>query len=728
MLTKVGIEINADAKKALRAFDEVAKKANAAQKAAQQLGEFTAGPVGLSIKFNAVAEAAQKAIQVLQQAAQVIDNVSQRAIQVNNVFGNLAFGIEGARKATRGMVTDFDLAVAANQAMSLGVTNNAKDFAELAGAAQALGARINQGPKESLDSLMTALGRGSTMMLDNLGIVLKETEAYDIYARQLGKTANQLDDNEKAEAFRKVAMQKVIEAAKGVTVETNNAASAVQRFKIEIQNIEDRALGAADKTASLRDTLRDYVMVNDVSIASVKAHGASVMELESAMADLGVSTSHLGKSSTEWVKLLQRAKMDAKLATDEFKRWGKSAEGIAQISKELNAIQTSAQAYARGIIDKDRLHDIERELALHGSQRGRMEQINALLNEKAELTAKQLELEGKLSEAEEVRFQNELRQISASVGRSGGGGRRRSQWEGTEIGSIGSRGSGIAMASDRADFQDQMSGVQMARAGQGAQQAQDDFKIKQLEERQARMNEFDKFANEQLENEKKRLEEEAEATKKAEEAKRKEIELTMRSRMEIASATQALTSQSAALAGFAAEAGIKGGKRREAAMKAIAGSELITIGIVETVKAVAAFAGFNYVEGALHVGAAALAYARGGQLLSQAGGSGGGGGPSGGFAGAAAFGGGGAADSGGATQSSTGGGDRPSSNGPISESEESVQRSGRGGRPGPTRNRDRDGAAPTVNLFHLGALDDGSLIKIDQGLAHIRRKSGRNSS
>lgn len=278
-------------------------------------------------------------------------------------------------------------------------------------------------------------------------------------------------------------------------------------------------------------------------------------------------------------------------------------------------------------------------------------------------------------------------------------------------------GSALGTARDRDAFNDQLGGAQMADAGQKAKAAQVRFEEETAEKRKKL-----------LEDHNRALEESLEVEIRAEQRKREEIEMTMRSRMEIASATQALTSQSAALAGFAAEAGIKGGKRREAAMKAIAGSELITIGIVETVKAVAAFAGFNYVEGALHVGAAALAYARGGQLLSQAGGSGGGGGPSGGFAGAAAFGGGGAADSGGATQSSTGGGDRPSSNGPISESEESVQRSGRGGRPGPTRNRDRDGAAPTVNLFHLGALDDGSLIKIDQGLAHIRRKSGRNSS
>lgn len=294
----------------------------------------------------------------------------------------------------------------------------------------------------------------------------------------------------------------------------------------------------------------------------------------------------------------------------------------------------------------------------------------------------------------------------------------RAQFQG-EFGKVemARAGSALGTARDRDLFNDQLGGAQMADAGQKAKAAQVRFEEETAEKRKKL-----------LEDHNRALEESLEVEIRAEQRKREEIEMTMRSRMEISSATQALTSQSAALAGFAAEAGIKGGKRREAAMKAIAGSELITIGIVETVKAVAAFAGFNYVEGALHVGAAALAYARGGQLLSQAGGSGGGGGPSGGFAGGAAFGGGGTADTGGSPQSSTGGSSRPESNGPVSESEESVQRSGRGGRPGPTRNRDRDGGGATIQVFQIGQIDDAGAIKIEQALARAKRKSGRSSS
>lgn len=65
-------------------------------------------------------------------------------------------------------------------------------------------------------------------------------------------------------------------------------------------------------------------------------------------------------------------------------------------------------------------------------------------------------------------------------------------------------------------------------------------------------------------------------------------------------------------------------KKQEQIASATAGAQAIIVGVLETVKAAAAFASFNYVQGALHTAAAAFAYAQGGMLLAQAGGAGGG--------------------------------------------------------------------------------------------------------
>lgn len=54
---------------------------------------------------------------------------------------------------------------------------------------------------EALDDIVTGLGRGSAMILDNLGIVVNQKEAQEEYAASLGKTVEQLSEAEKKQAL-----------------------------------------------------------------------------------------------------------------------------------------------------------------------------------------------------------------------------------------------------------------------------------------------------------------------------------------------------------------------------------------------------------------------------------------------------------------------------------------------------------------------------------------------
>lgn len=269
---------------------------------------------------------------------------------------------------------------------------------------------------------------------------------------------------------------------------------------------------------------------------------------------------------------------------------------------------------------------------------------------------------------------------------------------------------------DRDKFAAEKAEADMAKAGMDAKRAQDAFEEEMHEKSKRRLEEHNRL-----------LQAELDAKIEAERQKKEAIEATARAQMQVADLTASLTSSSVQLASMGAEAFVKGEKRKNAVMKGLAASEMVVVGITETVKAVAAFASFNYVEGALHTAAAAVAYANAAKLGSEAGGAGGGRGVSvpGAF-GASAFGGG--TDTGGSTQSSSGGGSRPSNNGPVSESEESVQRSGRGGRPGPTRGRQSEEGRPIVQVFAVGNIDDAGAIKIEQALKRAQRKSGRSTS
>ncbi len=142
---------------------------------------------------------------------------------VEQSFGRLssAMGINGQAMlanmstATRGMVANYDLMTSANKAMLLGLPVTAASMGDLAKTATILGKAMGQDATKSLDDLITALGRSSPMILDNLGLTVKVGEANEAYAAKLGKTVESLTEAEKKMAFYEAAM----EAARRKTAE-----------------------------------------------------------------------------------------------------------------------------------------------------------------------------------------------------------------------------------------------------------------------------------------------------------------------------------------------------------------------------------------------------------------------------------------------------------------------------------------------------------------------------
>ncbi len=112
------------------------------------------------------------------------------------------------KSGSRGMVAEYDLMTAANKAMLLGLPVTTDSMGQLAQTATTLGRAMGLGPTKSLDDLITALGRSSPMILDNLGLTVKLSEAYDRYAEKLGLTASQLTEADKKTAFYEEAMRK----------------------------------------------------------------------------------------------------------------------------------------------------------------------------------------------------------------------------------------------------------------------------------------------------------------------------------------------------------------------------------------------------------------------------------------------------------------------------------------------------------------------------------------
>lgn len=144
--------------------------------------------------------------------------------------------LSAMKKASLGTVSEFSLMSAANKAYSLGVISNTDQMTTLMEIARVKGQAMGRTMNEALDDIVTGLGRGSAMILDNLGIVVNQTEAQKAYADSIGKTVEQLSEREKKQALIN---------------------AVVTQGKTELENAGNATLDFAGKQAKLATTFED---------------------------------------------------------------------------------------------------------------------------------------------------------------------------------------------------------------------------------------------------------------------------------------------------------------------------------------------------------------------------------------------------------------------------------------------------------------------------------------
>jgi hypothetical protein len=102
---------------------------------------------------------------------QKLSAVERSFERLTSSIGQSGEAMRGAlREGTRGLVSDLDLLQSANKAILLGLPVTSDEMRDLAKTATALGKAMGQDATKSLDDLITALGRSSPLILDNLGL------------------------------------------------------------------------------------------------------------------------------------------------------------------------------------------------------------------------------------------------------------------------------------------------------------------------------------------------------------------------------------------------------------------------------------------------------------------------------------------------------------------------------------------------------------------------------
>jgi hypothetical protein len=235
--------------------------------------------------------------------------MAERANQVSLANQALKISITSAREATMGMVADYELTVAANKAVSMGVVKTDKEFAALSKTAAKLGLTMGQSAGKSVDDLTTALARQSPMILDNLGITMKVEEANAEYARRIGKVADALTDAEKKQAFMTIGLERATEAADKANVSLDTHAAKLLRAQSSWQNFKDEMALAGTSLAvgsweayegTLVAITEQFQTFGDVVHLRTKAANKEIQDLLAVSGQLSPAFKNATRDAAAW--------------------------------------------------------------------------------------------------------------------------------------------------------------------------------------------------------------------------------------------------------------------------------------------------------------------------------------------------------------------------------------------------------------------------------------------
>ena len=163
----------------------------------------------------------RQAVQMVKDFARV-EAMSVAFDTLSGGVGNAQIALGQLSKAVGGTMSKMDLLQSSNNALILGVAKSSHEMNTMFGVAVKLGRAVGRTAKDSVDSLVTGIGRQSRMMLDNIGIIMDTEKAYASYAAKLGVTVESLNDTERRQAFLNATLEAAKEKADmlGDSVET----------------------------------------------------------------------------------------------------------------------------------------------------------------------------------------------------------------------------------------------------------------------------------------------------------------------------------------------------------------------------------------------------------------------------------------------------------------------------------------------------------------------------
>lgn len=201
-----------------------------------------AGVIGRAAKVGVVALAGLAA-----GAAKLALDAS-KIQQVRNAFNALTADMEGGANkilnsltdSAAGLITQADAMKSFNLAAGLISKQFAEELPSAMGPLTKVAAATGESMDFLLDSLVRGVGRLSPLILDNLGIQVDLTKAYEDFADANGLVATELTKNQQQQALFAQVQEKLLENTKDLPPVVGTAAQAWGAFTTSMRNFKDQ--------------------------------------------------------------------------------------------------------------------------------------------------------------------------------------------------------------------------------------------------------------------------------------------------------------------------------------------------------------------------------------------------------------------------------------------------------------------------------------------------------
>ena len=229
--------------KAMKDLEKTVKKTGSSNKevadsfksANNALGSFSKSLKGLVAGYLGV-EAAMKGIDFAEQAA----DAQQAADAFNRLFEEMGKNAEEEfqkiKDASMGLIPDAALKQATVTAASLGVP--IEKIAELMEVAVVKSREMGTSATKAFEDLATGIGRGSPMILDNLGLTIKLGDANEKMAKKLHKTVGELTSQEKTMALTNAVIEAGADAVNRYADAGLSAKQKMEKFDAQLENLK----------------------------------------------------------------------------------------------------------------------------------------------------------------------------------------------------------------------------------------------------------------------------------------------------------------------------------------------------------------------------------------------------------------------------------------------------------------------------------------------------------